>query len=211
MEGYLGVIQALGFSFAPRYWSLCNGALISISQNSALFSLLGDNFGGDGRVSFGLPEMRGRAPIGHGQGPGLQSRVIGQRPGVESITLNSTHLPAHTHTHSYTGGGSGGAIDTTVEVANTHGTKPAADDHYLAMPSNALGTSTNGFMFVTEAEATTAGVVALGGVSGSGGGTFNPQALTINTAGASRSFELVQPSIGINFSICVQGQFPSRS
>ncbi|MCT7655498.1 tail fiber protein [Oceanimonas sp. NS1] len=102
-EGYMGVIQALGFQFAPLNWSYCNGNVIAISQNQALFALLGDIYGGDGHTSFGLPDLRGRTPMGQFQGPGLTNRVIGQRLGAETVTLTEAQMPAHTHTHSYAG------------------------------------------------------------------------------------------------------------
>lgn len=96
-EPYLSEIRMFGGNFAPRSWAFCSGALVSISQNTALFSLVGTTYGGDGRVSFGLPDFRGRLPIGQGTGPGLTSRTIGQRLGSESLTLAQENLPAHTH------------------------------------------------------------------------------------------------------------------
>jgi len=120
MEGYLGVIEALGFNFTPLHYGACAGALIAISQNTALFSLLGTAFGGDGRTTFGLPELRGRVPMGFGTGPGLPPYIMGQKVGTESVTLNSTHLPSHTHAHSYAGGG-GGTNIVQVEVSTAGG------------------------------------------------------------------------------------------
>ena len=96
-EPFIGEITMFAGNFAPRGWALCDGQLVAISQNSALFSLLGTAYGGDGRTTFGLPDLRGRVPVHHGSGPGLSSRVIGQKSGAESVSLVSTHLPAHTH------------------------------------------------------------------------------------------------------------------
>lgn len=84
-------------NFAPRNWAFCDGQLLPISQNTALFSLVGTIYGGDGRTTFGLPEMRGRAPIHAGSGPGLSTRQLGQRGGVETVTLTQAEIPSHTH------------------------------------------------------------------------------------------------------------------
>jgi len=97
-EPYVGEIRMFAGNFAPRQWAFCNGQLLSISQNNALFSLLGTTYGGDGRVSFGLPEMRGRLPVHQGQGPGLSPRPLGMRLGLEGIALNSNQMPSHRHT-----------------------------------------------------------------------------------------------------------------
>ena len=86
-----------GGNFAPRGWALCDGQLLAISQNDALFSLFGTQFGGDGRTTFGLPDLRGRIPIHFGQGPGLSNRRIGAKPGSEAATVTANQLPSHTH------------------------------------------------------------------------------------------------------------------
>lgn len=95
---FVGEIRWVGFNFAPRGWAFCDGQLLPISQNDALFSLLGTIYGGDGRTTFGLPDLRGRAPVHMGSGPGLTPRNIGAKGGQEIVTLQSTELPAHTHT-----------------------------------------------------------------------------------------------------------------
>lgn len=87
-----------GWNFAPRGTVACQGQLMSIAQNTALFSLLGTTFGGDGRTTFGLPDMRGRVPLGWGQGPGLSPRQLGEKNGTESVTLNMSQMPSHNHT-----------------------------------------------------------------------------------------------------------------
>ena len=86
-----------GFNFAPRGWASCSGQLIAIQQNTALFSLLGTTFGGDGRTTFGLPDLRGRTPMNSGQGPGLNQRQLGESGGSETVTLSVTQLPPHVH------------------------------------------------------------------------------------------------------------------
>ena len=97
-DPFLGEIIMFGGNFAPRGWALCDGTLLAIAQNQALFSLLGTTYGGDGRTTFGLPELRGRLAMHAGNGPGLSSRPLGQKSGSESNTLNETQLPSHTHT-----------------------------------------------------------------------------------------------------------------
>lgn len=94
---YIGQIRIFGGVFAPRDHSLCNGQTIAITQYTALFSLIGTTYGGDGRTSFGLPEMRGRIAIHAGQGPGLSDRPLGSRGGVGEVALSTSQLPSHRH------------------------------------------------------------------------------------------------------------------
>jgi microcystin-dependent protein len=97
-EPFLGEIRPFAGNFAPRGWALCDGQLLSIAQNTALFSILGTAYGGDGRVTFALPNLQGRTPIGAGQGPGLSDRPLGESFGSSSVTLINSELPAHHHT-----------------------------------------------------------------------------------------------------------------
>ncbi|MGH1579294.1 phage tail protein [Planktotalea sp.] len=97
MEPFLGQIIMFGGNFAPRGWAFCDGQLLPISANSALFSILGTTYGGDGRTTFGLPEMRGRLPLHPGNGPGLPSYHLGQRGGRNDVTLLTSNLPSHNH------------------------------------------------------------------------------------------------------------------
>ena len=94
---FLGEIRLFPYNFAPRGWAFCAGQILPIAQNTALFSLLGTTYGGNGVTTFALPDLRGRVAISSGQGPGLSDYLLGQIGGVESITLNSTQLPAHAH------------------------------------------------------------------------------------------------------------------
>ena len=96
-ESYLGQIQMFGFNFAPRGWAFCDGQLLPIAQNTALFSLLGTIYGGDGRTTFGLPDLRGRVPVHLGQGPGLANFTIGQKGGFATTTLSVQQMPLHAH------------------------------------------------------------------------------------------------------------------
>jgi microcystin-dependent protein len=90
-------IRAFPFNFAPVGWAMCNGQILSIAQNAAIFSLLGTNFGGDGRTNFGLPNLQGMMPLGFGQGPGLSPYQVGETGGETSVALNANQLPQHSH------------------------------------------------------------------------------------------------------------------
>jgi microcystin-dependent protein len=114
-DPFLGQVIAVGFNFAPVGWALCNGQLLNISQNDALFTLLGTTYGGDGTNTFGLPDLRGRVPINQGQGPGLSPYAMGQVAGDEAVTLVSGNLPAHTHT----AGTANSPGTTNIPAANT--------------------------------------------------------------------------------------------
>lgn len=96
-EPFIADIKIVGFNFAPRGWAHCDGQILPISQNQALFALLGTTFGGDGRTSFALPDMRGRAPIHQGNGGGLTSRPWGSRGGEDRVALTTAQMPPHTH------------------------------------------------------------------------------------------------------------------
>ncbi|MGV6852570.1 MAG: phage tail protein [bacterium] len=97
MDGYMGEIRMFAGTFAPVHWALCQGQLLPISGNDALFSILGTTYGGDGRTTFALPDMRGRAPMQAGQGPGLPNYDLGRRGGSPENVLTTAQLPEHTH------------------------------------------------------------------------------------------------------------------
>src|SRR5437879_4780775 len=99
---FVAEIRIFAGNFAPKGWALCNGQIMSISQNTALFSLLGTTYGGDGKSNFALPNLQGSAPMQAGQGPGLSLRDLGEQGGAQTITLLQTELPAHGHTMSAT-------------------------------------------------------------------------------------------------------------
>ena len=119
---YIGEIFIVGFTFPPRGFSLCNGQIISIAQNTALFSLLGTTFGGNGQTTFALPDLRGRAALGMGQGPGLSPYQLGQNGGSENVTLNIQQMAAHSHGVNSNNGD--GALNTPV---NNYFAGPGAD------------------------------------------------------------------------------------
>jgi microcystin-dependent protein len=112
-EPFLGQISIMAFNFAPRGWALCNGQLLGIAQNQALFALLGTQYGGNGQTTFGLPDFRGRTPLHIGNG-----FTQGERSGEENHTLNVNEMPAHSHTHSVSSGSSAAALPTNNSFGN---------------------------------------------------------------------------------------------
>ncbi len=125
-DPYIGEIRIFAGTYAPLHWAFCDGQLLAISQNDALFSLIGTNYGGDGRSSFGLPEMRGRAPVHFGNGPGLTPRPIGQRYGAEEVTLTTAQIPSHSHGFRASTGGVSAQDPTNMVL----GTVATDDDIY---------------------------------------------------------------------------------
>ncbi len=122
-EPFIGSIVMFAGNFAPQGWALCNGQLLPIQQNTALFSILGSTYGGDGRTTFALPDLRGRVPVHPGQGPGLSPYVEGQAGGTEAVTLTVSQLPAHSHpvNCSNTAASRGGATPVGSVPAVTNG------------------------------------------------------------------------------------------
>ena len=141
-DSFLGQIEAFAFNFPPRGWASCNGALMSIAQNQALFALLGTQFGGDGMRTFGLPDLRGRAANGIGQGPGTSSYSMGTKVGVESHALTSGEMPA-AHNHSINArvtGTSGGTNlpGSSVVMASGYSTKDSTALNIYAESTSTL-------------------------------------------------------------------------
>jgi microcystin-dependent protein len=143
MDPFLGQITLFACNFAPQNWAMCQGQLLPISQYSALFSLLGTNFGGDGRVTFGLPDLRGRLPNGQGTGPGLSTYVIGEIGGTETVSLTSSTIPQHTHAlPAYTADAStkspAGALPAKGQTTGGRGAEKAMTMYNTGSPSVAL-------------------------------------------------------------------------
>ncbi|MEJ8562107.1 tail fiber protein [Yoonia sp. GPGPB17] len=142
MEPFIAQIMLFGGNFAPRGWAFCDGQLLPIASNSALFSILGTTYGGDGRTSFGLPDLRGRVPMHAGTGPGLTPRQIGQRVGIEDVALSAAELPNHNHelltaaAPAANDRASGDAIGRTSIYVNRDDSNPAT------LPSIALNAGT---------------------------------------------------------------------
>jgi len=136
-EGFIGQIVMFAGNFAPRSWALCDGQLISISQNTALFSILGTTYGGDGETTFALPDLRGRVAIHKGQGPGLSNYTLGQRGGAETVTLTTQQMPSHNH--GIMGTNSNGDQETPGGAVPAR--KARADDYKFAAPDVAMHAS----------------------------------------------------------------------
>ena len=130
-EPFVGEIRMFAGNFAPRGWAYCDGQLLAVSQNDALFSLLGTIYGGDGRTTFGLPDLRGRIPIHAGRGPGLSDRRLGAKLGSETVTLTQSELPPHSHDWQVD---SGNAVNTSPGNNGYAATLNA--DRYRDMASN---------------------------------------------------------------------------
>lgn len=157
MDPFLGEIRMVGFNFAPTGWALCNGQLLAISQNAALFSLLGTTFGGNGQTTFGLPNMQSRVPIHQGQGTGLSPYTMGQMAGNESITLIVSQIPAHNHLMNVNNG-------------NSNQTNPT--NNLLAVTNN--NDSRALVQYPTYSNAASTGTLANGAISMTGGSTPHP-------------------------------------
>ena len=182
MEVFIGTIQPFAFNFAPRNWALCNGQIMSIAQNTAMFSLLGTIYGGNGQTTFGLPNLQGRMPIGMGQGPGLPLYDIGEASGSPSTVLTSNQMPTHTH-----------AVQVQVGSAPSNpAVAPSTTNHFLAA-SNPGG---------PRAAAIGSDVICSPLTMG------GPQA---GVAGGNQPMDIMNPYLALNFSIAILGIFPSRN
>jgi len=134
-DPFLGEIQIFGFNFSPRGWAFCDGQLLPIAQYTALFSLLGTYYGGDGRTTFALPDLRGRVPLNDGSGPGLSPKRIGEVGGRETNTLDINHMASHSHAFSSPSNSGAGNTDSAT------GSFPAqtAEDNYNSAANSAMG------------------------------------------------------------------------
>jgi len=137
MEPFVGQIIMFGGNFAPRGWALCNGQLLPVSGNDALFSILGTTYGGNGRTTFGLPDLRGRVPMHAGHGPGLTNRQLGETGGAEQVTLDADQIPSHNHLMTVTdrAGTAGQPSDlylaTNDKGGQDYGTPQDGEDQHL--------------------------------------------------------------------------------
>ncbi len=181
MDGYIATITAVGYSWAPRNWASCNGQLLSINSNTALFSLIGTIYGGDGRTTFALPDLRGRSMVHQGNGSGLSPATIGQKGGVEYVTLNNNHLPSHNH-----------SVSGTVTIGASD------EDANETDPTNQVLAVSGSNIYRSSASSG----VALGGTSFSG---------QIGNTGGGQSFDNRSPFLVANVVICLLGTYPSRS
>jgi microcystin-dependent protein len=180
---FVAEIRLLACNFAPTGWAICAGQLLPISQNTALFSLLGTFYGGDGKSTFALPNLQGMVPIGQGQGPGLTDRFIGEIDGEPSVTLVTTEMPIHSH---------------TLNATATLGTATSSNNGQLGMAS-AGGSKTSAgsivnFYSSSPNKATTA---------------LSPASLQI--VGQSLPHNNMMAFLGLNYCIALQGVFPARN
>ncbi len=173
MEEMIGIITMFAGNFPPRGWALCDGQLLAINQNQALFSILGTTYGGDGRTTFGLPDFRGRVSMHPGNGPGLSTRRLGNKAGTETNTLSEAQMPNHTH--------------------NARTRIPVAVGDYDSDD---------------ESEKFDSGYVKGTLEDGRQGQNLRTR---LSSSGSSQAVNNVQPFQCVNYIICLQGIFPSRS
>ncbi|MEM1124712.1 MAG: tail fiber protein [Bacteroidota bacterium] len=193
MDPFLGEIVMFGGNFAPRGWAFCNGQLLPINQYQALFSILGTTYGGDGRTTFALPELRGRAAMHAGNGPGLTPRPLGQKSGQESVTLNSLQMPSHSHTAIKSG-------NVRVQPSANLGDTNFSAGNALGATARDIQTSAGIEMYATA-----------NNLAGDLGGVSDDINFTITNTGGNYSHNNMQPYQVINYIIALQGVFPSRS
>ena len=206
MEPFIAQIMMFGGNFAPRGWAFCDGQLLPINQYSALFSLLGTTYGGDGRTTFALPDLRGRAPIHVGVGPGLTPVKGGERIGAEKTTLSIVNLPAHNHIGTVNRIVANGEATIAIPASTNPGneTEPA-DSVVLAVAENASNGDEVNVYSNTAANTTLKSFTAPIALNGTAG------EVNIGLTGGSIPFNNMQPSLGINYIIALEGLFPSRS
>lgn len=202
MEPFLGEIKMFGGNFAPRGYAFCQGQLLSIAQNTALFSLLGTTYGGNGQTTFGLPDLRGRSPVGIGQGPGLSPVNLGEVSGVENTTLTVNQMPQHSHTVTFASALTATGQAAIPAASTSTATQAAPGATTVLGPVAASGRP--GTLYATTAADTTLQPFTIT-CSGS-----VPSA-TVGISGGSQPFSVRNPYLGINFIIALEGIFPSRN
>ncbi|NDJ62314.1 MAG: phage tail protein [Chloroflexi bacterium] len=190
-DPFLGQLAYVGFGFAPRDWADCNGQLLSISQHTALFALLGTMYGGDGRTTFALPDMRGRVPIHVGQGTGLPSFTQGQGGGDDTATLNINQIPPHAHSAS------------TSVTMNLKARAHSGVGGTAAPEGAVLANSGREDIYSSSAPDVD---MAVGAVTGTA-----DAATTVNPTGGGQPFSIMQPYLVVRCIIALQGVFPSRN
>lgn len=183
MEGYISEIRMFAGNFAPLSWSFCNGSLQSIAQNTALFSLLGTTYGGDGQTTFGLPDLRSRVPVHNGQGAGLSNYQLGEMGGTENNTLTVANVSGHTHAVA----GNAGIIAATGD-----GQTPVGVNNFPAGNGDAIYATTTDNIAMAPA--------SLSGVT-----------VASQTPNGNNPMDNIQPYLAMNFIICMEGIYPSRN
>jgi microcystin-dependent protein len=195
-EAWLGEIRWVPYNFAPRGWASCDGQILSIAQNTALFSLLGTTYGGNGQTTFALPDMRGRVPMHVGQGPGLSTRDLGEVGGTETVTLLIPEIPSHSHTlasHTHTIP----ALPVEIRASNFAATKTSPAGSVLATPpTNIYSTGLAGATLAAGS------AVTAEGTTGGGNGTTM-------AAGGNAPHQNMPPFLVVRCIIALEGIFPS--
>jgi len=212
---FLGEIRWVTFDFAPKGWAPCDGQLLSIAQNTALFELIGTTYGGNGQTTFALPDMRGRVSVHKGQGPGLSNRLLGEAAGLESVALTTGQMPSHTHTiasHTH----SIPALDVDVKASSAAATTAAPLGNVLAAATleqgGGGGKGNGGASKVTDIYNAGPATVSLGaGSAATAPGTTGGAAGTTSATGGDGAHENMQPFLGMNCIIALEGIFPSQS
>lgn len=187
--GTIAEVRLFAGNFAPSSWAYCAGQLISISSNQALYSLIGTIYGGDGRATFGLPDLRSRTAIGQGTGIGLSQYNLGWKLGEEYVTLTSAEIPSHTHTVY---------ASLTGYIHPLCSSDGVTDDPTSAYPA----LSPEGVTIYTKDTPDTTMAASPAVVSGS---------VTCLDSGSGQAHYNIQPCLGINYIICVEGLYPSRA
>jgi len=226
MDAFIGTIMAVGFNYPPRGWVFCNGQTMPVQQNAALFALLGTMYGGDGQNTFGIPDLRGRVVVGsQAQGPGLMNVPQGQKAGTNTATVISTGAVSFTiginnlpqHNHSVTVPGSAFTASSTLNATSTTGGSPAPTANATlcntgtgptsgAMYLATTGPATNLLALNTQSVTTT-----LVGNANVNSGTTGTGAAVTAPVTTSANISNMQPYLGLNYIICVEGIFPSRN
>jgi microcystin-dependent protein len=192
-DPFIGSIDFVGFNYAPLGWAHCDGQLLSISQNTALFSLFGTIYGGDGRTTFALPDLRGRAPIHEGTGPGLSPYNIGQKGGAETVTLNVNQLPPHTHTAT-----------TTVTLSDVTLRAQSGQASTATPGGNALAATGRNRTYSSAAPDVD---MAPGSIEVA----VESASTTIGSTGSNEPVENRSPYLALNCIVALQGIFPPRN
>ncbi|WP_430406709.1 phage tail protein [Fluviicola sp.] len=181
-EPFIGEVKIFGFSFSPIGYDYCKGQLYSIAQYTALFSLIGTTYGGDGQTTFALPDLQGRIPIGQGQGPGLPDYTMGEAAGSPTVTMTTAEMPAHIHTLN--------SLRVSIKASNDAADENAAAGLFPGVAASSVYTA------AATPNVFTGGTQVVG---------------TTDPIGSGMPFSIVNPYLVLNYCIATEGIFPSRN